>query len=165
MTAHAPSGRDSLHARDFHAWTLDQARRLRDSRPNAVEWELIAEELEDMGGNLRRELFSRLTTIVEHQLKLAYSYRSEPRRQWRGTVRTQRDALLRHIAQNPSLRPLLPVELPGAYREAAARIAPDLIDHTMDPLPDDCPFDLEDQILNPDWYPVGPDGTHGWDDK
>ncbi len=38
------------------------ARRLRDSRPNAVEWELIAEELEDMGGSLRRELLSRLTT-------------------------------------------------------------------------------------------------------
>ncbi len=165
MTAHAPSGRDSLHDRDFHAWTLDQARRLRESRPNAVEWELIAEELEDMGGSLRRELFSRLTTIVEHQLKLAYSYRYEPRRQWRGTVRTQRDALLRHIDQNPSLRPLVATELPDAYRSAVTRIAPDLIDHTMDPLPDECPFELEAQILNPDWYPVGPDGTHGWDDK
>ena len=52
-----------------------------------------------------------------------------------------------------------------ARHEADARIAPDLIDHTMDPLPDECPFDLEAQILNPDWYPVGSDGTHGWDDK
>ncbi len=40
---------------DFHAWSKDQAARLRDLRPKSLDWENIAEEIESLGGSQRRE--------------------------------------------------------------------------------------------------------------
>ena len=34
---------------DFHAWTREQAARLRDLRPNSIDWENVAEEIESLG--------------------------------------------------------------------------------------------------------------------
>ena len=38
-----------LHEQDFYAWTQEQAAKLRASQPAELDWESLAEEIEDMG--------------------------------------------------------------------------------------------------------------------
>ena len=54
-----------------------------------VDWEHLAEEIEAVGGNTRRELRNRLAVLLQHLLK--WEYQPELRsRSWRSTIRTQR---------------------------------------------------------------------------
>lgn len=98
---------NDLYERDFYLWTQAQAEALRAEGKraggaNAVEWERVAEEIEDMGGRDVRECYSRVATIIEHLFKLAWSPRLEPRAGWRETVLTQRRDL--SFALTPSIR-------------------------------------------------------------
>ena len=45
VITHQPADYD----RDFHAWSVEQAARLRESRPPTVDWENVAEEIESLG--------------------------------------------------------------------------------------------------------------------
>ena len=59
----------SLYDTDFHAWTLEQARRLRDGEP--VDAENIAEELETLGRSEEQELTNRLAVLLRDGLRAA----------------------------------------------------------------------------------------------
>ena len=39
----------SLHDQDFYTWALETARAIRERRFAGIDWEAVAEELEDMG--------------------------------------------------------------------------------------------------------------------
>src|SRR3954464_15566716 len=76
----------SLYDEDFVAWTQQQAKALRaaaGSRTNQpLDWENLAEEVEDLGKSVRRELESQIRRIIQHLLKLQYSPSADPRRGW-----------------------------------------------------------------------------------
>src|ERR671921_278798 len=98
ITVH-PSMSDSteLYDQDFLLWTEQQATLLRESAGRRLnfplDWENLAEEIESLGKSQRAELRSRLTTIIEHLLKLEHSTAREPREGWEDTVgRTRHDA-------------------------------------------------------------------------
>jgi Domain of unknown function DUF29 len=59
-----------LYERDYYAWLQDQVRALREHRSEDVDWENVAEEIEDLGKSERRGISSHLATLVEHLLKL-----------------------------------------------------------------------------------------------
>ena len=61
-----------LYEQDFYAWTLQQAELLRSQTHQDLDWVNLAEELEDMGKNLKRELESRLKVLFAHLLKWQY---------------------------------------------------------------------------------------------
>ncbi len=79
---------NGLHAVDFFGWTAQQAARLRAGRIAEIDREHLAEEIEDMGRNLQRELVSRLTILFIHLLKwrfqTGYRGNSCPTRRGRG---------------------------------------------------------------------------------
>lgn len=109
----------ALYERDFYAWTREQAGALRTRRPNAIDWQHIAEALESMGGGERREMENRLRLILMHLLK----WQAQPAfrsKSWERTLRTQRRDLERHLDRNPSLRPLLPSVLIEQYDDAVS---------------------------------------------
>ena len=147
----------TLYEADFYGWTQEQAaklRRLAAERSNSdLDFEHLAEEIESVGGSDRKEVKSRLTTILEHLLKIAYSPAYEPLNGWRGTVRTQRRDLLATLDQSPSLRRVVRDEFASAYRDAADDARLSHIDLTLAPIPSTCPFDLEGQVLDRDWLP------------
>ena len=140
---------------DFHAWALDHAERLRAlarTRPNEpIDWEQVAEELEDMGRRERRGAEAYLKLIILHLLKLEYARDAVSARHWRAEIAAFRKNLARLLT--PSLQTLLPGELAGIYELARAEALattggdPDFDDRA----PDQCPYSWE-QIIG-DWLP------------
>ena len=70
-----------------------------------------------MGKSQRRELRSRLDSIIEHILKLAYSPALDPREGWRTTVSRERREIQLLLDDNRSLRrevsAIIEATLPG----------------------------------------------------
>ena len=67
-----------LYDEDFTIWTERQAALLRRRAAGELvndaelDWRNIAEEIESLGGNARRELRSRLARLLQHLLKWHY---------------------------------------------------------------------------------------------
>jgi hypothetical protein len=64
---------DSAYDADFCAWAVAQANLLRAGRLAEADIAHIAEEIEDLAKRDRRELASRVRTVMEHQLRLTAS--------------------------------------------------------------------------------------------
>ena len=143
------------HDEDFYAWTLDQARRLREfakSRPNEpIDWELVAEEIEDVGISDRRGADSYLRLVLVHLMKLEYAADAQPVRHWRAELKAFRVKLDKRLT--PSLRPQLQRNLAEsyqiAYADAIAALWQDVEFESR--LPRTCPYTFE-QITG-DWLP------------
>jgi hypothetical protein len=140
---------------DYHAWTLNTARLLREGRWAEADLEHIAEELESMGASERRELESRLIVLLQHLLK--WQYQREKRSSgWLGTLDEQRTQLEILLRQSPSLRRLGPDSLDFAYPKARQKAARET---GLDPkaFPAACPYTLEeilDEAFLPDDAPA-----------
>ena len=67
---------ESLYDTDFLAWSKQQAEALRAAMRNGSNQRLdlgnLAEEIEDLGKSVRRELQSQIRRIVRHLLKLEH---------------------------------------------------------------------------------------------
>jgi hypothetical protein len=137
---------------DFLTWTEHQAELLRRRAAGElvneaeIDWQNIAEEIESVGGNTRRELRNRMARLLQHLLK--WHYQPERRsRSWRSTIRTQRQEIEDLLADNPSLRGKLPELFLVAYQRArtAALDETGLLD-----LPQAAPFTIEQALIGLD---------------
>ena len=65
----------SLYDEDFYAWTQQQAELLRHgpAASNRLDYDLIAEEIEDLGKSELHACQSLCEHIIEHLLKIEYS--------------------------------------------------------------------------------------------
>jgi hypothetical protein len=107
----------SLHAQDFHAWAEQQAALLRAGDFTHADIAGIAEEIESMGRSEKRELVNRLAVLLLHLLQ----WQAQPMlrgHSLRLSVKEQRLRLAAHLADNPSLKPLLPAAIAEAHRLA-----------------------------------------------
>jgi hypothetical protein len=135
---------------DFFAWTMQQADLLREGALSEIDVANLAEEIEDMGKSLRRELRNRMVVLLAHLLK----WQCQPNhrsRCWSGTAREQRRQINDLLAESPSLRPVLAQELAPLYSAARDKAA----DETGFPettFPAECPFTFA-QILAADFLP------------
>jgi hypothetical protein len=145
---------------DFLLWTQEQARVLREAAHAGinipVDWENVAEEIEDLGRSIRFELRNRLSTILEHLLKLQHSPAVEPWAGWRSTIRRTRDDIEDLLNENPSLRQEVAGMIADAMLRAARRVADDLsergeIDDTQYAAVETTSLS-EDQVLSA-WFP------------
>ena len=132
---------------------MKQAELLRDKRFDELDLANLIEEVEDLGGALRRSTRLRVMMIVEHLLKLQHWPRSELRLAWREAVRRERTELLNELTA--SLRRHLTDHLPELYARARHDAEGLLRDHgehdAAEALPGTCPYTL-DQITG-DWLP------------
>jgi Domain of unknown function DUF29 len=96
-----------LYDRDFVAWSEQQAealRRVARKRSNQpLDCENLAEEIEDLGKSVRRELQSQIRRIVRHLVKLEYSPAREPRRGWEESIVDARAEIEDLLESSPSL--------------------------------------------------------------
>ena len=94
---------------DILGWSEHQAALLRRRAAGELlneadlDWSNIAEEIESLGRSDRRELRSRVATILVHLIKLEASPATNPRAGWRVTVLEQRAGLRDVLRDSPSL--------------------------------------------------------------
>ena len=145
-----------LYEEDFVRWTEQQSRALREAAQLGtnllLDWENLAEEIDDLGRSIRRELRNRISTIIEHLLKLEHSPASRPRRGWMDTIDRVRSDIDRLLEENPSLRGDV-ASLIGEEAPRAARLTSRLLSRQRErarPLAP--PSYTEAQVLG-DWFP------------
>ena len=110
-----------LYETDFAAWSKQQAEALRAAARGGsnqpLDWENLAEEIEDLGISQRLALRSQIMRIIQHLVKLEYSPSVEPRNGWRRTIRLARMQAQKRLEDNPSLQR----ELDGFLEDEARR--------------------------------------------
>lgn len=136
--------------RDFYGWAIEQAALLRAGRLGEVDAAHVAEEIEDLGKSERRELISRLSVLIAHLLK--WQMQPERRgRSWKLTIAEQRDGVLDHLEDNPSLRAQMDALLARAWR-SGLRAAQAETDLELERFPRSNPWTLE-QLLDEEFFP------------
>lgn len=138
------------YAKDFYAWTLHNAKLIREGKFAEVDLENVAEEIESMGRSDKRESLNQLAVLVAHLLKWQY----QPARRgnsWRLTIKEQRIKLISLLDESPSLQSEIALRLNEAYSQALVTAARQtgLIGSTF---PIICPFNFE-QCLNHAFIP------------
>ena len=138
---------------DVVAWANEQAKLIRARQFELLDLERIAEEIEDVGKSEQRELASRMAVLMAHLLK--WQFQPEKRTSsWRSTIRNQRNDIEDMVAENPSLKRLIPEKIASAYPKAVA-LASDETGFPKKTFPVACPY-TETEILNEDFWPESP---------
>lgn len=143
----------NLYDRDFFLWLETTASLLEAKNFEQLDVENLLEEIQSMGKSERKELKSRLITLIEHLLKLEYWQleKENNARGWRNTVAEQRLQIELTLENSPSLKNLLNDIFDDCYLKARQYI---LKRYQLLPtlFPESSPFSLED-VLNPDYLP------------
>lgn len=141
---------NTLYDRDFVAWAHEQAALLRSGRLSEADIDHIAEEIESMGRSEKRELVSRLAVLLTNLLK----WRFQPERRgasWQATIRVQRRALVRLLADNPSLKATLQETVAEGYGDAVIEAAAETGLPEVS-FPVECPWSFE-QFMDEAFWP------------
>ena len=138
---------DDLYHRDVLAWSAHQADLLRRAgrgeRVNDVDWDLVAEEIEDVGLSELNAVRSFLRLTIVHLMKIRGWPGSSAIAHWRSEiVGFQAEAADRFA---PSMRQK--IDLDAIYRVALTQVQQDTYGRKKPrALPPSCPFTL-DQLL------------------
>ncbi len=143
---------------DILAWSERQSGLLRrvaagEGVNDQIDWLNIAEEVEALGKSEKRELRSRIATILLHLIKLQASPAIEPRLGWRETVREQRDGIQILLEDSPSLGQFVAEMIAQSLNAARRKAEASLGDRAEEPKVDLAGLDYtEDQVLG-SWLP------------
>ncbi|MBF0230965.1 MAG: DUF29 domain-containing protein [Desulfamplus sp.] len=137
---------------DIVAWANEQAWLVRNKKFDLLDFEHIAEEIEDVGKSEQRELASRIAVLLCHLLK----WRFQPTHQgasWQATIKTQRERVKRRLNQTPSLKKCLQDSewLADAWDDARD-IAAKETGIPFEKFPEKCIWAIE-EILSDCWFP------------
>jgi hypothetical protein len=143
---------DTLYDGDVAAWAELQAEALRRRAANEIDWDNLAEEIEEVAASQKREVRSRLRVICEHLLKWRHiRQRRYQGQSGRNTLAEQRRELQELFEDSPSMRGFAERALALAYVNARQDV--ERQSGKSLGLPDDiCPWAL-DQILSLDFLP------------
>jgi hypothetical protein len=130
---------NNLYAADFFAWTQQQAALLKSGKYADIDFEHLAEEVEDMGKSEKRTLVSRLEVIMMHLLKWQYQP-THRGKSWRLTIKEQRIRLAEHLLENPSLKSALEESIQKAYKLSVVGAERET---DLECFPEICPYKIE----------------------
>lgn len=140
----APEAGNSLYETDLYAWSLEQARLLREGRLGEIDAENIAEEILDVGKTEYRVLECALRVLLMHMLK--WDHQPERRtRSWENTIREQRHIVERQLRDNPSLKARLDEAVDEGYRLARLGASSET-DLDLERFPETCPYGWDEII-------------------
>jgi hypothetical protein len=140
---------DTLYDTDFVAWAYAQAELLRAGDLAVIDAFNIAEEIEGVARNEKREVRSRVEVLLAHLLK--WTFQPDHRGQsWELTIREQRERIEDVLEDSPSLRRLFDNErqMQRAWRAAVASATRE----TNLVFPETSLWPI-DQVLDPDFFP------------
>lgn len=135
---------DPSYDTDFYAWTQDQARRLRIARPDGIDWQNLAEEIEDLGESNVTKVSACLRAMLTHVIIVTYSKDGEQVGNSQAEIANlQCDAC---DFYTPSMGKILQSRIPNIWSRAQRR-ARHRLPGSIFNLPEKCPYSL-DQLLN-----------------
>ncbi|MDD5036047.1 MAG: DUF29 domain-containing protein [Methylococcaceae bacterium] len=138
------------HETDYAAWAGEQAALLRSGQFSDLDIEHIAEELENITGNERREIYRRLRILIAHLLK--WQFQPDQRsNSWRATIKVQRTDIDDVLEESPSLKRELEASIRKAYPKAR-ELAADETGLIEKDFPRVCPY-TETEILDSHFWP------------
>ncbi|XFA73622.1 DUF29 domain-containing protein [Thermosynechococcaceae cyanobacterium Okahandja] len=138
----------NLYETDFYAWTLAQAKLLKERDFEHLDIPNLVEEIESLGKQQRQELRNRLGVLIGHLLK--WDYQPEKRsKSWRVTIREQRREILQLLKENPSLKPYLEEAIAPAHESGLDLVVKETPLDYGD-LPENCPYTPE-QLFDPNF--------------
>jgi hypothetical protein len=153
-TSHPAESADltQLYERDYYTWTGMQARALRARKVSGLDWDNLAEEVEDLGKAEVHRLESHLELLLMHLLKWVYQPQRRSR-SWSNSVREHRFRIQRVLRANPGLKAKLPEIFADAY-EAARLSAENETGLDLSTVPESRPWTLDDAMRD-DFWPGG----------
>jgi hypothetical protein len=146
---------------DFCGWLADQVAVLHSRQYELLDYDALAEELEEMGRRERDALVSDLEVVLSHMLKLAHEVRAIDRgrneRLWKQTIAEHRHRLQDILARSGTLDSKFDAdEFKGKAYKRARQLAGIAIAQDQQPIgPSECPWS-KDQILADDFFPTLP---------
>ena len=113
-------GTAELYRRDLYSWSLEQACALRERRLVALDFENLADEVENLAKSEVRELTSYAARILEHFCKFVHWawLRQGNERIWRAEVDAYRGRAARTLRGSPGLKAILGQILEDAWDDA-----------------------------------------------
>ena len=140
----------NLYDSDFYQWSQQQYHFLKSGQWNELDIANLAEEIEDIGKSLKRELEGPLKVLLVHLLKR--KYQPELRgNSWLYSIEEQQEQIEDHLEENSTLRYTLPGSFNRAYRYALT-VAAKETGYSKSFFPENCPWSLE-QVINPEFWP------------
>ena len=134
-----------LYDQDETAWLESMVRLLGRGLYSELDYHNLKEYLSDMAKRDRREVLSRLETLMVHLLKWEF----QPEKQtasWQGTILEQRRQL-RHLLDSKTLMNHARNVLADAYADARKQAAVET-EMKLSKFPKECPWSLEDVLLD-----------------
>lgn len=127
----------SLYEDDFTLWIEDTVAKLRTENFSDLDLENLIEEIESLGKSQRKELKSRLQTLLAHLLKRLCVRLPPDYNGWERTIREQRKELGLLLEDSPSLNQLLLEVVDKTYQKALTEVKED---YPETQFPDTCPL-------------------------
>jgi len=114
--------RKSLYETDFLLWTEETIAKLKVRDFDHVDLENLIEEIESLGKSDKKEIKSRLTTLLAHLLKRIYVNMPQEFNGWERTIRNQRTDLELALMDSPSLKAIWNEAFDIAFRLALRNV-------------------------------------------
>ena len=149
-----------LYRTDVYTWAIEQAGALRRRDFDAVDWDNVIEEIEDLGRSEERSLKSWYAKVIEHLLKLQYrrQWETGPVPGWRTSVNNARREIEDVLRENPGLGGKRDEVFAKAWWKAKADAIAAFVNHNMAAIVDEAQYRSEQKRLSRSWNEVLPAG-------
>jgi len=145
--------KQTLYDSDLNLWLETVIWQLRSGDLQNLDIENLIEELEGLAGRDKREIISRLKTLLEHILKRCYVDMPNEFRGWEVTIRTQRFELEQMLEQSPSLKRHLIESIDKCFNVALKDVRSE---YSQYPFPNTWQFSRNiESILNQEFWNKG----------
>lgn len=140
----------TLYDQDYYLWLKTTVKLLKQGKLSEVDVANLIEEIEDMGRNQQRAIYSNLKILLIHLLK--YKYQPEKRsNSWEYTIEEHRQRIEEAFEDSPTLKNYLSGIFDECYQKAK-KLAAKETGISIDTFPTKSPF-TEKETLNPEYLP------------
>jgi hypothetical protein len=133
-----------LYDTDVVTWAEQQADALRRRAANEIDWDNVAEEIEDVGRSEMRAITSALRVAMQHKLYLLGWPNAPAARRWE--IEARNHLAIAHHDFRESMRGK--IDLASHYRRARLEVDKHILDEgpPVSPLPAQCPWSLDELL-------------------
>jgi hypothetical protein len=144
---------NDLYERDYVSWAEAQAAalRARGTGPTILDYDNLAEEVEDLGRSETHACSSQVENIIAHFLKIQFVGPIQTIPHWKGEISNFRWQLAKRLTRTIENR--LPADLHGTFAHVVRNLATRGLLPDVDSVLAITPGYDWDQIVDPDWYP------------